>query len=83
MQDVLKKSVGSIVRLVLGFIAGFLSARGVIDAETGMALAGDANVQMIAGAIITLATGVWAAWKNKKEVVKLEKAIAAPAGEAE
>jgi hypothetical protein len=83
MEDVIKKSVGSIVRLALGFAAGFLSARGIIDAETGVALAGDANVQIIAGAVITLATGIWTAYKNKKEVVKLEKAIAAPAGKAE
>lgn len=83
MEDLLKKSVGSIVRLALGFVAGFLSARGVIDAETGVALAGDANVQIVAGAIITLVTGIWTAWKNRREVAKLDAAIAAPAGKAE
>ncbi len=83
MNDIIKKSVGSIVRLALGFIAGILTARGVIDAEAGMALAGDANVQLIAGALVTLATGLWTVYKNKKEVVVLEKAIAAPEGKAE
>lgn len=83
MSDFIKKQLASLIRLGLGFIAGALTARGIIDAETAVKLAGDATVQQIAGAVTVLVTGLWTAWKNRKEQVKLEKAIAAPAGKAE
>lgn len=63
-----------VIRHILTFGGGFLASSGIIP---------ESDVDVLVGAVVTLIGIVWSAIDKRSAKDKLDKAIAAPAGEAE
>ena len=61
MSDEMKKNVGSFLRLALGYLGGYLQAKGINIDLSGLE-------PLILAAFPVLA-GFWAWWHNRKEAV--------------
>jgi hypothetical protein len=70
----MNESIKALLRHLLTAGAGYLAGKGLIGAEEINAL--------VAGVLGLISVG-WAIFDKKQAAVKLEKAIAAPAGKAE
>ena len=53
------EEVGGIVRALAAFLGGWLVSQGLVDSETGMA---------VAGAVTTLVVAAWSIWSKRKAV---------------
>ncbi len=78
MNETAKGFLESILRHVLTAVATLLATKGVIDATQQVSLV-ETSVAFV---LAILAMG-WSYFSKKSATTKLEKAIAAPAGQAE
>lgn len=78
MSDTIKNFVASILRHILSGVGAFLVSKGfLIESQV-------ANfTEIVIGAVLGLLALAWSFFSKKKETVKLQKAIAAPEGQAE
>lgn len=67
--------IGSVVRFLLGGIAGALAGKGVITAAQG-----DFIILEVSAVVVTAVGLLWAYVKNKSQSRLIQAALAAPAG---
>lgn len=72
-QETWKSTLGSVVRFLLGGAVAYLVQKGVVTASQGEFI----MLEVIAGAI-TIASLVWAHFKNRAQAKLVKTALAAP-----
>ena len=59
MSEIVKRNIGSLLRLALGCIGAWLAKKGIeVD---------DASVDAITGALMVIASAAWSVWKNRRK----------------
>ena len=74
MELIMLEAIKGIVRALLGAAAGYVVAKGWLDADMA---------NEVIGAVLLIMTAGWSVFDKKTAEVKLQKAVSAPEGKSE